>query len=127
MKKIIFVISLFFFFNIANADMDTLLNRMSSKISETAASLIPGEGITEVDIEIQETDSPDFSILGVRNIEKTSKTNLFSQFGLRSDDVAGSERLVGNLGLGYRTLNYDETMMFLSLIHILTLPTKRIV
>ena len=127
MKKKIYIISLVFFFNIANADMDTVLNRMSSKISETAASFIPGEGITEVNIEIQQTDSPDFSILGVRNIEKTSKTNLFSQFGLRSDDVAGSERLVGNLGLGYRTLNYDETLMFgiNSFLDLDTISNKR--
>ena len=36
---------------------------------------------------------------------------LFTQFSLHSQDVNGDKRAIGNIGLGYRELNADQSMM----------------
>ncbi len=40
---------------------------MSENISEIFSNLIPGEGITEASIQINEDDDPDLEILAVRD------------------------------------------------------------
>ena len=90
---------------------DELLQNISGKISEYAAGLIPGEGITEVNIELKEKKEPSFSVLGVRDVSKTENSNLFTQFSILHSDVGGDERYTGNLGLGYRFLTNDESIM----------------
>ena len=40
----------------------------SENISEIFSNLIPGEGITEASIQINEDDNPDLEILAVRDI-----------------------------------------------------------
>ena len=111
MKKfleIVFFVS--FFTSIASADIG---NTVSKKISDFISNLIPGEGITETSIEINDADNDNinFSILGVRNLDKTDDTNFFTQFSLKNEEKNSSGRLTGNLGFGYRSLNEDKSFM----------------
>ena len=132
MKKILILILTLFISSVANADViGQSLSKASEKISEYTIGLIPGEGVTEVSIEIREEDNPDFEILGVRDILSKENSNLFTQFSIHNNEVNGDNRYIGNLGLGYRFLNSDKSMMFgvnsfydtaVSYTH-LTLPT----
>ena len=84
---------------------------LSQKIAETASgyisNLIPGEGTTEVGIQLRENYKPDFSILGVRELDKTDSENTFLQFSLFNTEKLNKERYVGNLGMGKRFLSDD--------------------
>lgn len=115
MKKIwSFILSIFIllpFNTVSKADDDPFLTEASKRISETIANLVPGEGLTEVEIEIKEKQEPNFTILGVRDISKTDNSNLFTQFSLHNNDIIGDERYIGNLGFGYRILTDDQSMM----------------
>ena len=93
------------------SNADEIMQNISGKISEFAAGLVPGEGITEVNIELKEHKEPGFSILGVRDISKSENSNLFTQFSLFNSDVGSDERWTGNLGFGYRFLTDDESIM----------------
>ncbi len=99
---LVFIFSIFLF---TTSSANEILNNLSTKISEFSSSLIPGEGVTEVNIEIKESQEPDFTILGVRDINKTKNSNFFTQFSLHNNDVGGDERYIGNLGFGYRFFN----------------------
>jgi len=105
MKKILITLISFFLITSSNAD------DLSNKISNIIADLIPGEGDTEVSIDLRENNKPDYSILGVREIEKTDDGNLFTQFSFFNTEKNNDERLVGNFGLGKRMLSDDNTMM----------------
>lgn len=115
MKKILVfcIVSFFSAFNLSvNADTTAILNGLSDKISGTVANMIPGEGVTEVGIELKQSQEPSFNILAVRDLQKTDSSNFFTQFGLHTDDVNGGDnRYIGNLGVGYRTLTADDTLM----------------
>ena len=63
MKKILLVSFLVLFTSNLSADV-------SNNISQYISNLIPGEGDTEVSIDLRENTSPDFSILAVRELEK---------------------------------------------------------
>ena len=84
---------------------------LSQKIAETASdyisNLIPGDGTTEVSIQLRENYKPDFSILGVRELDKTDNENTFIQFSLFNTEKLNKERYVGNLGMGKRFLSDD--------------------
>ncbi len=100
----------------AHADIkDVTLNKISEKVSSTASNLIPGEGLTEVDISVRDDNegNPEvqFDILGVRDLIDNENSNVFTQFSLHSQDVNGDKRAIGNIGLGYRELNADQSMM----------------
>ena len=84
MKRILIFIFSLFIFTTSNAN--EILNNLSTKVSEFAAGLIPGEGLTEVDIEFKESQEPDFTILGVRDINKTKNSNFFTQFSLHNKE-----------------------------------------
>ncbi len=84
---------------------------ISSKVSEYVSNLIPGEGDTEVSIDLRENNKPDYSILAVREIQKTEDGNFFTQFSFFNTEKNNDERLVGNLGFGKRMLSDDKTMM----------------
>ena len=84
----------------------------SENISEIFSNLIPGEGITEASIQINEDDSPDLEILAVRDISSEEFSNLFSQISLHTQEINSSDRLITNLGIGYRQLSDDKTSMF---------------
>ena len=102
MKKfLIVIISLFFLASASNADV----------ISEYISNLIPGDGDTEVSIDLRENNKPDYSILAVREIQKTEDGNFFTQFSFFNTEKNNDERLVGNLGFGKRILSDDKTMM----------------
>ena len=105
MKKILVTLISFFLITSSNAD------DLSNKISNIIADLIPGEGDTEVSIDLRENHKPDYSILGVREINKTDSGNFFTQFSLSNTEKRNTERTVGNLGFGQRMLSNDNTMM----------------
>ena len=111
MKKILILILTFFISSVANADVKSqALNKVSEKIS----NLIPGEGITEVSLDFNdgEEDQLNFSILGVRDIKAKDNSNFFTQFSLMNQEINNSNRAIGNLGLGYRILSRDKSVMF---------------
>ena len=105
MKNIIIAIFTVFIFTSSNAD------ELTNKISNIIADLIPGEGTTEVSVDLRENHKPDYSILGVREIDKTDNGNLFTQFSLFNTEKNNTERTVGNIGFGQRMLSDDNTMM----------------
>ena len=84
---------------------------ISNKVSEYVSNIIPGEGDTEVSIDLRENNKPDYSILAVREIQKTEDGNFFTQFSIFNTEKNNDERLVGNLGFGKRMLSDDKTMI----------------
>ena len=109
MKSAIIIFFILIFSTISHA------NDLSKKITETASNyisnLIPGEGTTEVSIDLRENYKPDFSILGVREVKKKDSGNIFTQFSLFSTEQNNKERYVGNLGIGSRWLSDDKTLL----------------
>ena len=96
---------------VANADV---ASQALNKVSENISNLIPGEGVTELDIGLSDADDndPTINLLILRNLNKTDDSNLFTQFSLQTQDVGQNDlRYIGNLGLGYRFLNDDKTLM----------------
>ena len=83
-----------------------------NKSSGGASNLIPGDGITEVSIQVNEDDNPDLEILAVRDISSKEFSNLFSQISLHTQEINNSDRLITNLGIGFRRLSEDKSSMF---------------
>ena len=101
----------------AHADIKgASLNKISEKTSSIISNLIPGEGLTEVDITLRDNNAGhgniQFGVLGVRDIFANDNTNFFTQFSLHTQEINNDDRFVGNFGLGYRVLNVDQSMMF---------------
>ena len=86
-------------------------NAYAKDVSEFFSNLIPGEGLTEASIQINEDDNPDLEILALREIESTNNSNLFTQFSIHTQETNGHDRLIGNLGLGYRKLSEDNSSL----------------
>ena len=111
MNKILILILTFFISSAVNADVTSqALNKVSEKIS----NLIPGEGITELNLGLSDSDDndPTINLLILRNLNKTEDNNLFTQFSLQTQDVGQNDlRYIGNLGMGYRFLNDDRSLM----------------
>ncbi len=84
---------------------------VSENISKFISEMIPGEGYTETSIDLRENNSPDFSILAVRELAETDNGNYFTQFSLFNTEKNSGERWVGNLGFGKRILSDDNLMM----------------
>ena len=105
MKKVVFV-----FFTLIYC-VSGYAQDISKKIAETTSgyisNLIPGEGTTEVSIQLRENYKPDFSILGVRELDRTDRENTFLQFSLFNTERLNKERYIGNLGMGKRFLSDD--------------------
>ena len=99
MKKFIIIIFSAFIFTTSSA----------KDVSEFFSNLIPGEGLTEASIQINEDDNPDIEILAVRDIEAKNNSNLFTQFSIHTQETNGHNRLIGNLGVGYRALSDDKS------------------
>jgi len=111
-----YIIAIFLGVN-AHADIKgASLNKISEKVSSTVSNLIPGEGLTEVDVKLRDDNNGngnyEFKILGVRDILPSDNSNLFTQFSLHTQEINSDKRIIGNLGLGYRFLNSDQSMMF---------------
>ena len=83
-------------------------DKISAKVSDYFSNLVPGKGSTEVSIDLRENNSPDFSILAVRELEKSTSSNFFTQFSFFSTEQNNDERIVGNLGFGKRNLSKDK-------------------
>ena len=98
-KKIFLIVSLFF----------TLTSSNATDVSNFFSNLIPGEGLTEASIQINEDDNPDLEILAVRDINSKEFSNLFTQFSLHTQESNGHDRFIGNLGFGYRKLSVDKS------------------
>ena len=118
MNKILIMTIIAIFLGVnAHADIKGVsLNKISEKVSSTVSNLIPGEGLTEVDVKLRDDNNGngnyEFKILGVRDILPSDNSNLFTQFSLHTQEINSDKRIIGNLGLGYRFLNSDQSMMF---------------
>ena len=84
---------------------------VSTKVSDLISGIVPGEGYSEVSVDLRENNKPDFSILAVRELEKYDDGNFFTQFSLFNTEKNNDERIVGNLGFGKRTLSDDKFTM----------------
>jgi len=119
MKKYLIALSILFMTSASIAEdvAGEALNVISEKISEFTSNLIPGEGYTEAKIDFREEYSPDFSILGVREIAPIDDGKFFTQFSLFKTEAAngkpgGDDRVIGNLGFGVRKLAQDNTILY---------------
>ena len=118
MKKLIAIAVFVLIGFSSNAEpLDELIVKASKDISEFASHLIPGEGHTEIAIDLRQGYSPDFSILGVREIAPIEDGKVFTQFSLFKTESAngkagGDDRYIGNIGLGARKLSQDNTILF---------------
>ena len=81
MKILLIIYLSFFLSSISNA------SEISNKFSEFVSNLIPGDGDTEVSIDLRENNKPDYNILGVREIQKNGSGNFFTQFSFFNTDV----------------------------------------
>jgi adhesin/invasin len=115
MKKIFLSIIATLFFTAANADVKgQALSKVSKEISEYTIGLIPGEGTTELDIQLSDKDDndPTVNLLILRDIYKQERSNFFTQISLHDQDFGFKDkRYIGNFGLGYRALNEDNSYM----------------
>ena len=81
--KILTIILLLFITTVANADVASqALNKVSEKISEYTIGLIPGEGITEFDIQLSDKDNnePRINLLLLRDLNKTESLSLLNLY-----------------------------------------------
>ena len=99
------IISCLIAFN-ANAE------NISQKLSNLLDELIPGEGVTDVSIQVHEEDNPDIEILTNRSLDKTDDSNRFIQMSLHTQETNNKDRLITNLGYGYRELSDDNSFMY---------------
>ena len=112
MNKILILIFTFFVSAAVNADViGQTLSKTSEKISEYTIGLIPGEGHTEVSIDLRESSKPNYSILAVRELLKLDSGNIFTQISLFNTEHLNKEKMIGNFGLGSRKLFSDNTML----------------
>jgi len=105
MKKVILIF--FTLIYCVNSNAEELSNKIAETASDYISNLIPGDGTTEVSIQLRENYKPDFSILGVRELDRTDSENTFIQFSLFNTEKLNKERYVGNLGIGKRFLSDD--------------------
>jgi hypothetical protein len=111
MKVLVIILSLFIT-TVANADTKgQVLSKVSEKISEYTIGLIPGEGHTEVSIDLREDSKPNYSILAVRELLKIDSGNIFTQFSLLETEQANEEKIIGNFGLGSRKLLNEKNLL----------------
>ena len=111
MKVLVIILSLFIT-TVANADTKgQALSKVSEKISEYTIGLIPGEGHTEVSIDLREDSKPNYSILAVRELLKIDSGNIFTQFSLLETEQANEEKIIGNFGLGSRKLLNEKNLL----------------
>ena len=85
---------------------------ISQKLSNFLDELIPGEGVTDVSIQVHEEDNPDIEILTNRSLDKTDDSNRFIQLSLHTQETNNKDRLITNLGYGYRELTDDNSLMY---------------
>ena len=79
--------------------------------NENIEELIPGQGLTEVSVQLRENYKPDFSVLAVRELNRNNNGNTFLQISLFNTEVQNKERFTGNLGFGKRFLSDNKFLM----------------
>ena len=84
---------------------------LAEAVTEYISNLIPGDGDTELSIDLRENYSADFSILLVRELASSSEDNMFTQLSLFNTEKNSKDRIVANLGLGKRFLSEDKFSM----------------
>jgi len=87
----------------------------NDKISNFVSNLIPGEGVTESSIKLNDDNpskDPQINILAVRDINYSEFSNLFTQFGVTSQKINNYGREILNLGFGLRNLNQEKSLMY---------------
>ena len=84
---------------------------LAEAVTEYISNLIPGDGDTELSIDLRENYSADFSILLVRELASSSDNNMFTQLSLFNTEKNSKDRIVANLGLGKRFLSEDKFSM----------------
>ena len=77
-------------------------------VTDYISNLIPGDGDTELSIDLRENHSADFSILLVRELDSNQSNNTFTQLSLFNTEKNSDDRIVANLGLGKRFLSEDK-------------------
>ena len=102
MKNIIITLFIYLFLT---------LSSLADAVTEYISNLIPGEGDTELSIDLRENYSADFSILLVRELASSSDDNMFTQLSLFNTEKDSKDRIVANLGLGKRFLSEDKFSM----------------
>ena len=95
-----------------------VFSNLSEKITEYTLGIIPGEGHTEFSFDLRENNSPQYSILVVRELQELEDGNIFTQFSARNTEAQNqartgddNERIIFNLGLGARKLFFNEALM----------------
>ena len=89
-----------------------LLSSISSGIASSIASVIDGQGDTEVQFSAKEDNKPQFTIMTVRPISvHPGKDAWFVQLQLSNTQIRSQSRLTTNIGLGYRTLSDNKKSM----------------
>ena len=83
----------------------------ADEVTDYISNLIPGEGDTELSIDLRENHSADFSILLVRELDSNQSNNTFTQLSLFNTEKNSDDRFVANLGLGKRFLSEDKFSM----------------
>ena len=95
-----------------DAVKQALLSSMSSGIASSIASIIGGQGDTEVQFSAKEDNKPQFTIMTVRPISvHPGKDAWFVQLQLSNTQIRSQSRLTTNVGLGYRTLSDNKKSM----------------
>ena len=110
-KKFIITLFIIILSVFSKAQAVDLSKVASDNLVEYFSNLIPGQGLTEVSVDLREHKKPDFSILGTRELKKTDDGNYFMQFSLFNTEKSNAERYVGNIGFGKRILSDDKTIM----------------
>ena len=106
----LFAILIFILFPFSS-NSDELKNNLSEFTSEFFTNLVPGDGETEISVDIRENYKPDYSILLVRELMRDDKGNLFTQLSIFNTEKLNDERIVANFGLGKRLLGDGNTLM----------------
>ena len=84
----------------------------AADVSNVFNQLIPGEGLTEASIQINEDDEAEIEILALRNIQSKKYSNFFTQFSLHNQEINKTDRYIGNIGFGFRKLSDDKSNMY---------------
>ena len=80
----------------------------ANAISDYFSNLIPGDGDTELSIDLRENHSADYSLLLVRELDGKTNKNTFTQLSLFNTEKDSEDRNVLNFGLGKRFLSDDK-------------------
>ena len=80
----------------------------ANAISDYFSNLIPGDGDTELSIDLRENHSADYSLLLVRELDGETNKNTFTQLSLFNTEKDSKDRNVLNFGVGKRFLSDDK-------------------